>query len=305
MFKRRHPYLFFILVFAAIISASSIVLNVFSGIMDQKKVKAVEKVGIIEISGMILDAGKTTKQLKQFREDDNIKAVVLRIDSPGGAVGPSQEIYREAGRTVEVKPVIASMGAIAASGGYYVAAAADGIVANPGTITGSIGVLMKLTNFREMFEKIGIYSDVVKSGEHKDIGSPFRSISEKEEKLLQQFVDSVHRQFVSDVAAGRNLAKEEVGAFADGMIFSGEDAKNAGLVDRLGNFNDAVEWAGRKGGIEGKITTVYPPEEKFSFIRRILEITAGEIESMFYRMHSDVPRGGYMYDPAAAGNPGF
>ncbi len=299
MFKRRHPYLFFILVFTAILSISWVMVNIVAGVGGQKEVKKGEKVGIVEIKGMILDSKKTTAQLKAFRDDDNIRAVVLRVDSPGGAVGPSQEIYTEIRRTLGVKPVIASMGAIAASGGYYVAAATDGIVANPGTITGSIGVIMELTNFEALFEKIGIYSDVVKSGEYKDIGSPFRPVSDKEERLLQQFVDSVHRQFVSDVAAGRNMPAEDVHQLADGMIFSGEYAKNAGLVDRLGNLNDAVEWAGEKAGIEGEIVRIYPPEEKLTLVRKILEMTAVEIESMFYRIHPATVRGGYLYDPAA------
>ncbi|MFO8112534.1 MAG: signal peptide peptidase SppA [Desulfosalsimonadaceae bacterium] len=299
MFKRRHPYLFFILVFTSIVSISWVMLTVAVGVGGPKEAKKGESVGIVEIRGMILDPKKITAQLKAFRDDDNIRAVVLRVDSPGGAVGPSQEIYMEVRRTIEIKPVIASMGAIAASGGYYVAAAADGIVANPGTITGSIGVIMELTNFEALFEKIGIYSDVVKSGEYKDIGSPFRPVSDKEEQLLQQFVDSVHRQFVSDVAAGRNMPEEEVHPLADGMIFSGEYAKNAGLVDRLGNLNDAVAWAGEKAGIKGEIVRIYPPEEKLSLVRKMLEMTASEIESMVHRIHSGTVSGGYLYDPSA------
>ena len=299
MFKRRHPYLFFILVFTAIVSITSIAINIVVGIADRKDVRKGERVGIVEVKGMILDAKKTVAQIKAFREDDTIKAIVLRVNSPGGGVGPSQEIYMEVRRTTGVKPVVASMGAIAASGGYYVAAATDGIVANPGTITGSIGVIMELTNFRELFEKIGIYSDVIKSGEYKDIASPFRAVSDEEERLLQQFVDSVHRQFVSDVAAGRKMPEEAVLKLADGMIFSGEHAKQAGLVDRLGNLNDAVDWAAEKGGITGDIIMVYPPEEKFSLVRKILEIGAGEIESMIRRMHLGSLRGGYVFDPSA------
>ena len=291
--------MFFILVFTAILSISSITLNLITGVMDRKEIKKKEKVGIIEIKGVILDSKTVAAQLKKFREDDSIKAIVLRVESPGGAVGPSQEIYMETRRTREVKPVIASMGAIAASGGYYVSAAADGIVANPGTITGSIGVIMELTNFRELFEKIGIYSDVIKSGKYKDIGSPLRPISAEEEALLQQFVESVHRQFVSDVAIGRNMPEADVMKMADGMIFSGEYAKHAGLVDRLGNLQDAVEWAGRKGGIKEDIMTVYPPEEKYSLLRKILEMTALEMESIFYRIHSGTVRGGYLYNPSA------
>ncbi len=297
MFKRRHPYLFFILVFTAIISTFSIAINIVTGVMLRKDVEAVEGVGIIEVRGMIVDATGITDQLKAFRENDNIKAIVLRIESPGGGVGPSQEIYREIRRTVGVKPVVASMGAMAASGGYYVAAGTDGIMANPGTITGSIGVLMQFTNFREMFEKIGIQSDIIKSAEYKDIGSPFRDLSEDEESTLQQFVDSVHRQFIVDVASGRNMSEEEISDVADGMIFSGEYAKEKGLVDRLGNFNDAVEWAGEKAGLEDDIARIYPPKEKFSFIRKILEMAAGEMEATLNRVHMGTVKGGYLYSP--------
>lgn len=297
MFKRRHPYLFFILVFTAIISTFSIAINIVTGVMLRKDVEAVEGVGIIEVRGMIVDATGITDQLKAFRENDNIKAIVLRIESPGGGVGPSQEIYREIRRTVGVKPVVASMGAMAASGGYYVAAGTDGIMANPGTVTGSIGVLIQFTNFREMFEKIGIQSDIIKSAEYKDIGSPFRDLSENEEATLQQFVDSVHRQFIVDVASGRNMTEEEISDVADGMIFTGEYAKEKGLVDRLGNFNDAVEWAGEKAGLEDDIARIYPPEEKFSFIRKILEMAAGEMEAALNRVHMGTVKGGYLYSP--------
>ena len=299
MFKRRHPYLFFVLVLVAIVSVSSVLSGLVGVFVERRVTGKGEQVGVIEMNGMILDSKKIIGQLKNFRENDRIKAIVLRIDSPGGAVGPSQEIYAEVKRTVKEKPVIASMGSIAASGGYYVAAPADGIVASPGTITGSIGVVMQLTDFRELFEKIGIQSDVVKSGDYKDLGSPFRSISETEEALLQQFVDSVHRQFVSDVAEGRNLDEETVGGLADGLIFTGEFALEAGLIDRMGNFNDAVEWAGRKGGIDGDIVTVYPPEERLSIVRRILQMTAAEIEAMLYRAGSSSVRGGYLYEPSA------
>jgi protease IV len=301
MFRRRHPFLFFLLVLAAIVSVTSITHNLIAGITVRKEVKAGERVGIVEISGMILDAKNINEHLKRFRENDDIKAIVVRIDSPGGAVGPSQEIFREIRKTIAVKPVVASMGAIAASGGYYIAAGTNGIMANPGTITGSIGVIMQFADFREILEKIGIRSDIIKSGEYKDMGSPFRSLSEKEENRLQQFVDGVHRQFVADVAAGRNLSEEEISAMADGMIFSGEDAQHVGLVDRLGNFNDAVDWAGEKAGITKKIIRVYPPEERYSLIRRLLEMTADEMVSIFYRVHSGSFRGGYIYDPSSGG----
>ena len=171
MFSRRHPFLFFLLAFSGIMMGGIIIISLLMVIgSGDSNISFKEKVGIIEISGVIFDAKNVLYSLKQFREDDSIKAIVLRIDSPGGGVGPSQEIYREIRKTIKEKKVIASLGSVAASGGYYAASGADGIVANPGTITGSIGVIMSYTNFREALNKIGLVHVVVKSGEFKDIG---------------------------------------------------------------------------------------------------------------------------------------
>jgi protease-4 len=253
-----------------------------------------EKVGIIEISGIITDPKNIIHSLKEFREDDSIKAIVLRIESPGGGVGPSQEIFREVRKTIKSKKVIASLGAIAASGGYYAAAGTNGIVANPGTITGSIGVIMSYTNFREVLNKIGLMPVVVKSGEFKDMGSPVREMTDRERKLLKNFVDTVHRQFVSAIIEGGKMDRAKVEAVADGRILSGEKAKALGLVDRLGNLEDAVEWAGRLGGIEGKISTVYSREEDVPFIKYFIESYL--IEFIRNTVNPGFG-GGYIYSP--------
>ena len=295
MFSRRHPFLFFLLSFSAIMMGGIIILSLLVTLGSTgSNIVFNEKIGIIEISGIITDAKNVIYSLKQFREDDSIKAIVLRIDSPGGGVGPSQEIFREIRKTIKSKKVIASLGAIAASGGYYAAAGADGIVANPGTITGSIGVIMSYTNFREVLNKIGLMPIVVKSGEFKDIGSPVREMTDRERKLLKGFVDTVHRQFVSAIMEGRKMDRSKVEAIADGRILSGESAKTLGLVDRLGNLEDAVEWAGRLGGIEGKIYTVYSREEKVPFIKYLIDSYAGEFISNTINpgLH-----GGYLYSP--------
>ncbi|MBU1181225.1 MAG: signal peptide peptidase SppA [Proteobacteria bacterium] len=272
MFSRRHPYLFFILVSSSIFAAVIIGIStlIFLGTRESD-FNMGEKVGVVEISGIITDARDTIRNIKKYREDDSIKAIVLRIDSPGGVVGPAQEIYREVRKTVGEKKIIASMGAVAASGGYYVAAGTDGIMANPGTITGSIGVIIGYTNFEEILQKIGLYPVVVKSGEYKDMGSPVRKMTEREKKLLQDFVDSTHRQFVAAVAEGRKMDPAKVRAVADGRIITGEDAKSLGLVDRLGNIEDAIEWAGRMGGIKGKISAVYSRKANISFIDYFIE----------------------------------
>ncbi len=301
MFSRRHPYLFFILIFSSIVSTATIgmfllILFVSKGsdFSDFNKAGG-EKVGIIELTGFIADSKGTIEKIKYFREDDSIKAIVLRIDSPGGSVGPSQEIFREIRKTVAIKKVVASMGAVAASGGYYVAAGADGIVANPGTITGSIGVIVGFTNFQELFKKIGLVPVVVKSGEYKDIGSPARKMKEEEKKILQDFVNKIHRQFVMAIVEGRDIDQAKVESLADGRIFTGEEAKNLGLVDRLGNLDDAVEWAGRMTGIKGRITTVYAREKKFSLLKYFV---GSSLETIIRNAVNPGLDALYLYQPA-------
>ncbi len=274
MFSRRHPILFSLLIFTAIAGATIVGLAVTAAVALHDaglELGGADKVGIIEIKGMILDSRQVMEDLKRFRENEAVKAVVLRIDSPGGVVGPSQEIYREVRKTVRQKPVIASMGAVAASGGYYVAAAAGGIVANPGTITGSIGVIIEYTNFKSLLDKIGLTPVVIKSGQYKDIGSPMRPMSEKERKILQAFADQTRGQFVRAVAEGRHMDFKAVDRLADGRIYNGEQAKSLGLVDRLGNLQDAVQWAAETGGIKGKVETVYSRREKLSVVKLLTE----------------------------------
>src|SRR5210317_159979 len=209
-----------------------------------------DKIGIVEIYGVIADSKQVIEQLHDFRDNDSIKALVLRIDSPGGGVGPSQEIYDEVLALDTLKPIVVSMGSVAASGGYYVAAAAREIVANPGTITGSIGVIMEFANFQELLEKIGLSSVVVKSGAYKDIGSPTREMSIAEKEILQDLIDDVHSQFVSSVAEGRELDEQAVRSIADGRIFSGRKAMQLGLVDRMSNLQVAIDRAADLAGLE-------------------------------------------------------
>ncbi|MBT8350664.1 MAG: signal peptide peptidase SppA [Deltaproteobacteria bacterium] len=301
MFSRRHPYLFFILIFSTI-SASAVAIVVISILFvfgardsgyDDLKAGG-EKVGIIEIKGVIADSKVVIHHLKRFREDKSIKAIVLRIDSPGGGVGPSQEIFREVRKTVKLKKVVASMGAVAASGGYYIAAGTDGIVANPGTVTGSIGVIMGFTNFQELFRKIGLVPVVVKSGEYKDMGSPVRDMSDEERKIFQNLSANIHRQFVEAISEGRKMELSKVESIADGRIFSGEQAKEMHLVDRLGNLEDAVEWAGKMAGIKGKISSVYAPEKRTSLLKYFIESSVKEISDRYINNEFYA---GYLYRP--------
>ena len=275
MFSRRHPYLFFILIFSTVVATAMILMTLLVTLSTRDtEFEFGEKVGVIEINGIIADSKNVLNHLKRFREDNSVKAIVVRVDSPGGAVGPSQEIFREIRKTSATKKVVASMGTIATSGGYYIAAGANGIVANPGTITGSIGVIMGFTNYEELLQKIGLVPIVVKSGEYKDIGSPVREMKPEEKKILQEFAKKIHRQFIKDIVDGRKMDREKVESLADGRIFTGQESKKFGLVDRLGNLEDAIEWAGRLGGIKGNIATVYAKEKKFSLLKYITDSSA-------------------------------
>jgi protease-4 len=245
---------------------------------DSTSLQIGHKVGVIEVVGPIVSSGKTVQEIVDFRKDSSIEAVVLRVDSPGGGVGPSQEIYVEIERLAKTKPVVVSMGGVAASGGYYIAAPADQIVANPGTITGSIGVIMGFTNYQELLDKIGLKSSVIKSGEHKDIGSPVRAMTEEDRAILQSLIDDVHRQFVEAIARGRQLDFDTVLALADGRIFSGKQAKELGLVDELGNFRDAITLAASLAEIEGEPKVVYPPREKPDFIEYFMQEAVGQFK---------------------------
>jgi protease-4 len=295
MFARRHPILFFLLVVCGI--GAVMIISVAALFLFGKKDSTFEfgeKVGVVEIQGVIADAKPIVSQLKKFRKNEAIKAIVLRIDSPGGGVGPSQEIYSEVKKTTGEKKVVASMGAIAASGGYYVAAAADHVVANPGTITGSIGVVMEFANVEELFKKIGLSAYVIKSGEYKDVGSPLRKMTPKERKLLQGFIDNVYEQFVTAVAEGRQMPAKDVRAIADGRIFSGEQAHELGLLDSLGSMEDAIALAAQLGGIEGEPTVVYAEKEKFSLLEFLL---GSKVSQAIDRITGGALHSGYLYVP--------
>ena len=235
-----------------------------------------DKIAIVEIKGVITQSSGIIEEIRQYGEDEGVKAIVLRIDSPGGGVGPAQEIHREILKVKSKKKVVTSMGSVAASGGYYIACASDLIIANPGTITGSIGVLMEFTNIEELFKKIGIKGVVLKSGEHKDIGSPFREMTPEEKKIIQGVIDNVHQQFILAVAKGRKLDQAKVVEIADGRILTGEQAKQLGLVDQIGNLQDAIDIVAKMVGIEGKPNVLYP-KKKFSLWEILVKETASTI----------------------------
>lgn len=245
-------------------------------------------VGMVEVKGMILDSKETVRQLRYFYKQDEIKAVVLRVDSPGGVVAPSQEICAEVKRFAAKKKIIVSMGSLAASGGYYISAPATLIYANPGTITASIGVILKLSNIEALMDKIGIKSYTLKTGKYKDSGSPVRRFSEEDRAMLQAVIDNTHEQFVQAVASGRRLPVEEVRKIADGRILSGEQAKACKLVDRLGTLQDAIEEAGRLSGIVGEPELITPPRKKVNYWDVMTDGVEGAITSQRERIHSGV-----------------
>jgi protease-4 len=209
-------------------------------------------VAIVTVEGVIENSRETVRTLDRLAKNDGVRAVVLRVDSPGGGVAPSQEIYDAVLRVREKKPVVASLGGVAASGGYYVASGCDAIVANPGTLTGSIGVILQTGNVSELLKKVGIQGVIVKAGKFKDIGSPLREMSEEEKRLLDNLLQNVHTQFIAAVSRGRKLPVEQVRQLADGRIYSGEQARDLKLVDQLGGLRDAVQLAAERAGISGE-----------------------------------------------------
>ncbi len=258
MKKRRTIFLIILLYFV------SVVLGIISVIKPIPE--SLQGIAIVHVYGPIRVGDKASlwpgslrgsdsivKKLKDLGDNKAVKAVILRINTPGGSVAAVQEIYTEILKIREKgKKVVASMGDVAASGGYYIACAADKIIANPGTLTGSIGVIMMIENVEMLFTKIGIETNVIKSGQYKDIGSFARKMTEEEKEILQGIIDNAYGQFVSAIAGGRDMDRDEVISLADGRIFTGEQAKENGLIDELGNKEDAIKLAAQLAGIKKK-----------------------------------------------------
>jgi protease-4 len=217
------------------------------------------RVALVEVEGLIVDSDRIVRELGDYEEDTSVRAIVVRIQSPGGVVAPTQEIYDAILRVRNRgKPVVASMGSVAASGGYYLAAAATRIVANPGTLTGSIGVIMQLAEIEGLLKKVGVRYEVIKAGRFKDSASFARPMTPEERAVLQAVLDDMHDQFVTAIAEGRRLGKDRVRALADGRVYSGRMAKELGLVDALGGLDEAVRVAAELGGVPGKPRLVRP-----------------------------------------------
>ncbi|MDD5167525.1 MAG: signal peptide peptidase SppA [Syntrophales bacterium] len=281
--------LFFILIFS---------ISSLSG--KRQSFSLAEKVGVVTVDGIITDSKEIVGQLNDFAKDDAIRAVVLRIDSPGGGVAPSEEIYSAVSELKKKKPVVASMGSIAASGGYLVACAANRIVANPGTVTGSISAVMHFANIESLMKKIGVHASVIKSGKFKDIGSPAREMTQEERTLLQGVVDDIYDYLLDVIAKDRKMKKEDLRLIADGRIFTGRQAKKAGLVDDLGDLEAALDLAGKLAHAKGKPEAIYPAKKKVTFWEMIFQTAASTAmtqlkvqESRYYGLY-------FVYDPAAS-----
>jgi protease-4 len=279
---RRHPVIlgigillfigitFFVLIYA---------LGMFKG--GRSSFSRHEKVGIVLIEGVISDSSGIVDQIDEFSSDDGVRAVVLRIDSPGGGVAASQEIYQAVHQLRKKKTVVTSMGSVAASGGYLIATASERIVANPGTITGSISAVMHFADIQELMKKVGVRSSVVKSGKFKDIGSPVRDMTAEERQLIQGIVDDIYDQFVRTISENRKIPLDNIIKIADGRIFSGRQALQLKLLDELGGLQDAVLIAGRLSGIEGKPEIIYATKKKAGLLKYLVEnmtsVVSGEL----------------------------
>lgn len=253
-----------------------IVLAVMSAIIAllQREIPLRERVALVRIEGPILTSKSVVEEIKGYVKDKSVKAIVLRVESPGGGVVASQEIYGEVKKAAAAKKVVVSMGSVAASGGYYVSAPASTIIANPGTITGSIGVIMEIPNIKGLMDKIGVTTEVIKSGKHKDLASVFRGVGREEREILQGVMDDVHQQFIQAVSEGRKMPEERVRKIADGRVFSGRQAKNAGLVDDLGDLEYAISVAATMVGIKGEPEVVTKKER--SSLLQFLESSFGD-----------------------------
>ncbi|MFQ5798351.1 MAG: signal peptide peptidase SppA [Bacteroidota bacterium] len=244
-----------------------------------------EKVAVVELRGLILDSREVVRQFKKYRENKSVKGIVFRVESPGGAVVPSQEIYEEVKKTRDSgKAVVVSIGSLGASGGYYVSCGATRIVANPGSITGSIGVISQFLHYDELMDKLGIAETTIKSGKFKDAGSWARRMNEQEKKYFQNLMDDVHGQFIGVVEVERNIDHDRLLEFADGRVFTGRRALEFGLVDTLGTYEDAIAIAAELSGIKGKPAIVKERKRRSIFdvfLQSLKEVVVQTEQEMF------------------------
>jgi len=242
-----------------------------------------KKIAVVDVTGTILSSRETVSTLKTLAGSSSVAAILLRVDSPGGGVAASQEIFEEVEKVRESgKPIVVSMGALAASGGYYISCGATRIVADPGTVTGSIGVIATFPNFSRLMDKVGLQMNVVKSGKYKDAGSPFRPATKQDEEIFQGVVDNTYQQFLDVVSRERKIPLDKLKKFADGRVFTGIQALRLGLVDTLGSFEDAVGVAATLAGIAGKPIVVEARRQ-----RSLADVLFGDLFSKLHLFEKD------------------
>ena len=256
-----------------------------------------DKIGVVPIEGVISDSLKITDHIDELAKNSSIVAVVVRIDSPGGGVSASQEIYDAVVALKKKKKVVVSMGSVAASGGLLIACAGDKIVANPGTITGSISAIMQFANLDELLKKVGVKSSVVKSGQYKDIGSPMREMTPEERIIIQELVDDIYNQFIDVIVRDRKMTREQVVAIGDGRVFTGRKALEYGLVDQLGDMAAAAKLAGELAGKSGKYDLVYPSKKHPSIFDYMFESAANQLSQSVKETAEQWGGVSYLYHP--------
>lgn len=295
---RKHPVIFgIVLLFLTAFFFLLAVIGLSSIKGNRHALSLNDKVGIVPIDGVISESKEIIEQIEKFGRDETIKAVVIRIDSPGGGVAPSQEIYGAILELKKKKKVVASMGSVSASGGYLVSCAADKIVANPGTVTGSISAIMHFANAEELMKKIGLKGSVIKSGKFKDIGSPLREMTEEDKAIIQGLVDDIYEQFLEVIILNRKIPKEDLVKIADGRVFSGRQAKQLKLVDELGDLNFAVRLAATISGIKDKPETVYPPKKKSTFFDLVSQDISAAFSAHLKERTAALSGVNYLYQP--------
>jgi len=279
---KRQDYIIGAVILGSFILLLVLMIFFFSGIQDGSDISigTGDKIAIIELKNIIYDSRTIVRQFEKYGSDKSIKAIVFRVDSPGGGVAASQEIYEKVKSIRNSgKPVIVTMGSVAASGGYYVSCGADTIIANPGTITGSIGVIAEFVHMQELLDKIGVGVTTIKSGALKDVGAPYREMTGDERASLQKVIDNAYDQFVTMISEEREIDKAKIIKFADGRIFTGQQAYENKLIDLLGTFQDAIDVAAKIANIKGKPTLVRERKRKLT----IFDLLTGDLDNLIAR----------------------
>ncbi|MBG0790191.1 MAG: signal peptide peptidase SppA [Desulfovibrionaceae bacterium] len=272
-FSQRHPLLFgvmMIILAVALFSGAMAFFRFMGWTTEGLSGLGKDKIGVVNVEGMILDSEDMVDWIRELEVNESVKGVLLRVNSPGGAIAPSQEIYAAVRALNDVKPVVASYGSLAASGGYYCSCPAELIYANPGTVTASIGVMAEFVTVTEALQKLGIKPEVLTTGKYKAAGTPMRELSDEQREQMQGLMQDLHEQFVDHVAEARGMDRNRVAAIADGRAVSGRQALTLGLIDRLGTRVDAVKALKELAGIQGKAVLLEGPEKDRPFIQQLL-----------------------------------